>query len=110
MPRRTRAQAESSGMKPQRVRLSRGEAAVPTELVLIEWLNAFSRPGPLSRDAVLAAQQALVRNRQVAVVWQSQRLFRAALEHFSRHSDKAWSLTDCTSFVVMARRDIRDAL
>ena len=83
---------------------------VTTELVLIEWLNAFSRPGPLSRDAVLSAYHALARDRQVEVVNQSQRLFRAALIHFSRHSDKAWSLTDCTSFVVMQQRGIRDAL
>ncbi|RLG44449.1 MAG: VapC toxin family PIN domain ribonuclease [Thermoproteota archaeon] len=34
----------------------------------------------------------------------------AAWEVFRRYKDKEWSFTDCTSYVVMKRLDIREAL
>lgn len=37
-------------------------------------------------------------------------LFAAALDLYRRRPDKDWSLTDCTSFVVMEREGLRDAL
>jgi predicted nucleic acid-binding protein len=37
-------------------------------------------------------------------------LFDKALQLYERSSDKAWSLTDCASFVVMRERKIIDAL
>ena len=36
-------------------------------------------------------------------------LFRRALELYSDRPDKDWSLTDCTSFVVMAERRLTEA-
>jgi uncharacterized protein len=37
-------------------------------------------------------------------------LFDRALSLYHRHSDKDWSLTDCTSFTVMRDRGIKEAL
>jgi predicted nucleic acid-binding protein len=37
-------------------------------------------------------------------------LFEAGLRLHADRSDKAWSLTDCFSFVVMEQRGIRQAL
>jgi len=37
-------------------------------------------------------------------------LFRAALELYRSRLDKEWSLTDCISFVVMQREDLKEAL
>ena len=37
-------------------------------------------------------------------------LWRRAVDLYARRSDKEWSLTDCVSFVVMADRQITDAL
>jgi predicted nucleic acid-binding protein len=34
----------------------------------------------------------------------------SAIEYFSERSDKEWSLTDCISFLVMQRLDLREAL
>ncbi|MBW3623278.1 MAG: PIN domain-containing protein [Armatimonadetes bacterium] len=36
-------------------------------------------------------------------------LFHAAWDYFRRHNDKAYSLTDCISFVVMQQMGIRSA-
>lgn len=40
----------------------------------------------------------------------SAELFDAGIELYSRRLDKAWSLTDCISFVVMQDRGIEEAL
>jgi predicted nucleic acid-binding protein len=37
-------------------------------------------------------------------------LFYKAWEYFQQHDDKSYSLTDCTSFVVMKQQKIRKAL
>jgi hypothetical protein len=37
-------------------------------------------------------------------------LFELGIDLYSRRPDKAWSLTDCISFVVMTQRQITDAL
>jgi uncharacterized protein len=40
----------------------------------------------------------------------SDELFEEGFSLYSARSDKDWSLTDCISFVVMQRRNIREAL
>jgi predicted nucleic acid-binding protein len=40
----------------------------------------------------------------------TQDVFDAGVELYARRPDKAWSLTDCISFVVMQEHDIREAL
>jgi predicted nucleic acid-binding protein len=37
-------------------------------------------------------------------------LFDRALNYYHRHADKDWSLTDCTSFMVMRDLGIKEAL
>ena len=46
----------------------------------------------------------------VTVAWIDAQHFRDALVEFERHTDKRWSFTDCTSFVVMKERRLREAL
>jgi predicted nucleic acid-binding protein len=40
----------------------------------------------------------------------TRRLFKAGLKLHHERQDKAWSLTDCISFVVMRRQSIQTAL
>jgi hypothetical protein len=37
-------------------------------------------------------------------------LFAQALDLYHQHRDKEWTLTDCTSFLVMRERDITGVL
>jgi predicted nucleic acid-binding protein len=46
----------------------------------------------------------------IEVVPHSGELSAGAIGLFTDRSDKDWSLTDCLSFIVMGRRNIRDAL
>ena len=79
-----------------------------TEYVLLEFIDAMCHP-PVRQRAV-ATVQALRGDEQVHIVPGSAALLDEGLEFFARYADKAWSLTDCISFVVMRRESIRDAL
>jgi predicted nucleic acid-binding protein len=46
----------------------------------------------------------------VEIIAATSGLFRQGCELHVKRRDKEWSLTDCTSFVVMEQRDIREAL
>ena len=49
-------------------------------------------------------------NPKVTIVPPSQQLFEQGIELYSRRTDKAWSLTDCISFVVMREMGLSDVL
>lgn len=39
--------------------------------------------------------------------WLTEELQRKAWEYFKRHNDKVYSFTDCTSFLIMQKRELR---
>ncbi len=47
---------------------------------------------------------------RIEVVRHSGELSASSMRLFTERTDKDWSMTDCLSFVVMARRSIREAL
>jgi|SRR5216684_4522901 len=79
-----------------------------TEYVIWETVNALSNP----EDRVKAHQ--LIKYIQSAknytIVPASQELLHSGMQFHEARPDKAWSLTDCISFVVMEREGIRRAL
>ncbi|MBX9789979.1 MAG: hypothetical protein K2Y37_13760 [Pirellulales bacterium] len=52
----------------------------------------------------------IVANPAIEVVPATPELFDAAWSLFGQRADKNWSLTDCTSFVIMRSRGLVDAL
>ena len=79
-----------------------------TEFILTEVGDGLSRPENRPRFARLV--QLLRSQADVEIVPASSDLFDRGCELHSQRSDKEWSLTDCTSFVVMKERDLADAL
>ncbi len=49
-------------------------------------------------------------SRSHRIEWTDPDRFRSVREFFLKHSDKAWSFTDCLSFCVMREFKIREAL
>jgi uncharacterized protein len=80
-----------------------------TEMVLTELCN-LSAKRPLLRERVIIAVERILADPNVEVVPQTGLQFRDAFTLFKSRLDKAWSLTDCASFIVMRGRGIEEAL
>lgn len=89
---------------------SRGlnERIVTTTWVLMELGDALS--ADRHRQLFLRFIDKLATQPDWEVVPATQRFFERAVELFRARADKDWTLTDCSSFVVMNERNISDAL
>jgi uncharacterized protein len=81
---------------------------VTTWWVLIETANFLRRPQHRGLFGELLDR--LEHSTHVEVVPCSENVLQRAVELYRTRSDKSWSLTDCTSFVVMADRGLTEAL
>lgn len=79
-----------------------------TDLVLIEVANALS--APQLRNHAAAYLRRVEQAADTTVIRLTPDLFSRSLALYERCTDKAWSLTDCLSFVVMRDHDIREVL
>lgn len=95
---------------PAAVRLSQQLASLvlTTQFVLLELGNAMK--SPRSRETYVRFVEHVRSSDRARVLPASDRLFQAGMQLFASRNDKEWSLTDCTSFVVMEHEGIRDAL
>lgn len=80
---------------------------VTTTWVLVEVADAFATPRlrPLFLDLIQ-----LIRSDPETEILSDSALFDRGLDLYARRPDKAWSLTDCISFVVMEDRGLVEAL
>jgi len=83
---------------------------VTSDAVLTELLNDFGQRGPQLRKAAADLAGHLKRSPNCEVVPWASSLFDAGLALYRQRGDKNWSLTDCTSFVVMDEMRISEAL
>jgi predicted nucleic acid-binding protein len=81
---------------------------VTTEFVLLEVANTLSSSG--RRAAFRAVLDDLHDDPNAVTVPASSELLRAGVNLYLNRPDKEWSLTDCTSFVVMEREGLTEAL
>ncbi|MEK7711103.1 MAG: PIN domain-containing protein [Planctomycetota bacterium] len=79
-----------------------------TDYVLIEVGNWLSRTG--DRPSFVALMRQLETDPELTVVPGSRDLFERGYELYKARADKAWSLTDCISFVVMEQMGLSEAL
>ena len=90
------------------MQLPRPSLMVTTRAVQIEVMDALSSP----RRRAIAIQfwQDTNKDPNLLIVPLDEHLIIRAADLFQRRSDKAWSLTDCISFLVMQERKITAAL
>jgi predicted nucleic acid-binding protein len=81
---------------------------VTTDAVLTEVADALCHVS--HRPWAISTIESVRGDRQVTTISGSRDLFARAFDLFSGRRDKAWSLTDCMSFVVMKERGIDRAL
>jgi predicted nucleic acid-binding protein len=83
---------------------------VTSEMVLTEVLNAFAGKGESLRKAACSLVDQIRANPNAELVPMTSNAFREAMERYRARGDKAWGLTDCTSFLIMEQKGITDAL
>ena len=81
---------------------------VVTEFVLLELGNGFH--AAQDRQLFIDFQAQLRADPNTTLIPASSELLGAGLKLYRERVDKEWSLTDCTSFVVMQRQGLTDAL
>ena len=81
---------------------------ITTDYVLDESVTLFKARGCARLIPVLF--ESIDASRAIRVEWTTPERFRETRAFCLRHSDKAWSFTDCVSFVVMQAHELRDAL
>ena len=87
-----------------------GARIVTSDLVLIEFLNSFASSGPQSRRMAFDSVMAIRRSAEAPVESFTRESFDAALNLYNQRPDQSWSLTDCSSFLIMRRHGIESAL
>jgi len=87
---------------------NRTERLMTTAWVLTEVADALAAPA--MREGFPRLLAALRADPACTIVPPTQDLFDAGVELYVRRPDKAWSLTDCISFVVMREYGINEAL
>lgn len=83
---------------------------VTREMVLVEVLNHFARQGEVARRTAAETVMRLRNNPSSEVIEQTAGQFESAVSLYVNRLDQSWSLVDCSSFVLMEERGIRDAL
>ena len=84
-----------------------GQPLITTDAVLLEVGNALARSFKKQAAEIIAD---FLTSEEVEVVNLDATLFQKAFELYRTHTDKAWGMTDCVSFVVMRERGVADAL
>jgi predicted nucleic acid-binding protein len=79
-----------------------------TEYVLVELGNALSRSK--YRDRYVPLVESLISDPDTVFIPASRKLLEQGLQLYASRPDKAWSMVDCISFVVMKQRRLTDAL
>jgi hypothetical protein len=81
---------------------------VTTDFILLEAANFLVSRG--RRDSFLALYESVRSDPRTRVLPAARRLLEQGVELLSQRPDKQWSLTDCTSIIVMRSMELEDVL
>ena len=83
---------------------------VTSEMVLVEVLNHFARQGDVARKTAAETVMRLKNDSNTEVIEQNTTQFELAVHRYANRLDQDGSLVDCSNFVLMEERGMRDAL
>jgi predicted nucleic acid-binding protein len=80
---------------------------ITTSQIIIEVANSLSRPR--FREAAVKLIESINQSPDIRVIYITERLYHKAWDMYKSRSAKQWSLTDCTSFIVMGEEGVEEA-
>jgi predicted nucleic acid-binding protein len=83
---------------------------VTTEMVLTEFMNFFAQFSSNIRQQAATTVLQMQQHPNITIIPQTTEQFNRALSFYMQRGDKAWSLTDCSSFLIMQDLGITEAL
>lgn len=83
---------------------------VTSEMILTEFLNFFSKFDSVVRQEAGRVVLRLRLYPNIILIPQDSQQFQQALDLYLQRPDKAWSLTDCNSFLIMQELNLTEAL
>jgi predicted nucleic acid-binding protein len=87
-----------------------GSRLVTTNYVITELVALMTSPLRISRNRSIAFVDSIKSSSLVNMVHLNEELDAKSWELLKNRVDKNWSLVDCSSFVIMEKINIRDAL
>lgn len=87
--------------------LYEGQQFILTDAILLEAGNALAKR--FRREVIEIIEQFQIA-KDIEIVRLDPEIFEQAFSLFKHHTDKAWGLVDCVSFVVMRELGVTDAL
>jgi len=84
-----------------------GHHFIVTDYVLDETITGLL--GRVDHHTAAAFAKWILKQKHITILNITEEIWHDALEMFYRYDDKQYSFTDCTSFVVMQKRKLRDA-
>lgn len=88
--------------------LKKGFRLITSTAVLNEVANALCKP--LFRQSVIEFYHKLKQSALVEIIFVDNELWSAGWILYEQRPDKAWSLTDCISIIIMQNRKLTDVL
>lgn len=85
-------------------------SVITSEMVLTEYLNFFTRFNANVRRSVVRTVREIGQHPTTTIIPQSSAQFDRAVQFYFGRADQQWSLTDCSSFLLMTELNITDAL
>lgn len=100
---------ERDAAHEQAINYSRNtQSIITTEFILLELGNACAHPD--DHADFLALMEGIRSSPRTQIVPLDSRLLQHGFDLFAERPDKSWSITDCTSFVVMGDEGLTEAL
>lgn len=87
-----------------------GRRMITTNYIVTELVALLTSPLRLPRPQLIAFVESIKTSPYVVIVHIDPLLDAAAWQLLTNRADKAWSLVDCTSFVLMEQMKITEAL
>jgi predicted nucleic acid-binding protein len=83
---------------------------VTSQIIFSEVFELFAKRSGFIKEQITNFVADIVNDSSVILEPSTPKLFDATVSFYRKHSDKEWGFVDCSSFVIMKRRAIKEAL